>query len=113
MQHDSGLEHQLQEIRNRFQRTLHDRALRVSDLWSCLQTGWNEETAKSLYAEIHCLHGSCGTLGFEAIGQIACEIQKLLCDSIRASSMTRSAEIRIAELLGALCCHCDSDAQQS
>ena len=107
MHQESALEQRLQEIRRKFRDSLPGKAQVILNLWCGLQTGWCKDTAGSLYAEVHRLHGSCGTLGFGPISEVACEIQTLLKAAIERQSLPSAAEqARITELIGVLSGNC-------
>ncbi|HSP06043.1 MAG TPA: Hpt domain-containing protein [Acidobacteriota bacterium] len=107
MQQESGLEQRLREIRRKFEESLPGKAERIEDLWRGLQTGWNEELAKSLYAEVHRLHGSCGTLGFGPVSDVAREIQTLIREAMERQSLPDAGVcVRITELVGILSGNC-------
>lgn len=108
MQEESPLEQRLREIRRQFEKSLHGRTQRVADLWDVLLTGWNDEAATSLYAEVHRLHGSCGTLGFSTVSELAGEIQSLVGEAMQQQCLP-GAKIRerISELINTLVRNCE------
>lgn len=107
MHHESGLERRLQEIRRKFGKSLPGKAERVEELWTRLQSGWNEEFAKTLYQEVHRLHGSCGTLGFGPVSDVACELQKLLRQAMEQQCLPEDGiRIRITQLVNVLVGNC-------
>lgn len=108
MPQESPLEQRLREIRSQFERSLQGRTRRVADLWDVLLTGWNDEAATSLYAEVHRLHGSCGTLGFSTVSELAGEIQSLVRDAMQNQCLP-AAQIqeRISALIDSLTRNCE------
>lgn len=107
MHNESGLEQRLQEIRRKFGESLPGKAERVLNLWSRLQSGWCEDLAKSMYEEVHRLYGSCGTLGFVPVSEVAHEIQTLLRAAMETQCLPAApVQTRITELVEILSGNC-------
>lgn len=110
MDQELPLEQRLREIRQQFQKGLQSRVERIADLWSRLQSGWSDEVASGLYAEFHRMHGSCGTLGFLAVSEIACELQTIVRDAQENKALPDTAtQARISHLIDSLARNCVCD----
>lgn len=73
------LEERLQELRDAYAAQLPTKLNELFTLWSLLNNeDWDWDIAQDVYRHAHTLAGSAPTFGFDEVGKIARQIEKIL-----------------------------------
>lgn len=72
------LQNRLRQLREHFSEQLSERLSEVDELWRSLSKKWDVETATDLRNIFHKLAGSGGTFGFDQLGTLCRELERLL-----------------------------------
>jgi diguanylate cyclase (GGDEF)-like protein len=88
------LQAQMQALRESYAAQLPDKIRQIDELWSGLQSQWDNEAFRTLHRQVHGLTGSGATFGFSMLSEAARTLEILLKELIAEGEAPLSSDRR-------------------